>query len=797
MIRRNPQSATLALAVALALAGAHLEAADGALAAVPRAISIPAQPLDQALNAWARQTGAQVVVQQDLVAGRLSPAVSGSFTPRQALDRLLAGSGLTASIDGGAAVVQRAGSMATASDTLPEVLVTAGADAGGPTARERGYRAEQSAATGFREQPILDTPFSVAAIPAEVIADQQARTLVDVVKNDPSVSRSSSPLWYDRINLRGFYLGVDAVFRDGLGINDQGNIALENKAAVELSKGLSALRYGATSPGGTINYVVKRPPDEPLARLRLYGDGHGTYGTHADLGGRFGDENQFGVRVNAAWEEPDTYVDDYQAERRFFSTFADWQVTPDLRVELDFEYQDQEKSALDIPSLWAWDSLEEARAAFDSLEPDTVGRQPWAVEPNIQTYLAGHLHYRLNEDWRLRLSALSARLKRDQNSVNVVSAQPNGDYDMYLYYSPGQERNNTAFQAVVEGDVTTGPVYHALAFGYDGIRRDMTYPDGFYDVIGTGNLFTNPRVPNPNASSDPAYLANRSEQTSFFLTDTLSIGEQVQLFAGVRHTDLRAYGRGSAADPLTTRYDQSAVNPSFGLVYKPVPALSLYASYAEGIERGGTAPVGTTNQDEMMDPVESTQYEAGVKYELGEGALLTAALFRIDKGLEYINAGNTYVQDGRQIHEGAELTLSGHVTRDLRLIAGAAWLDALVDKTSDTSLVGKRPQGVPEWQANLFADYDLSRWVPGLAANGGLYYGGEKPIDIDNIWQADSWVRLDLGVRYEHRIGSGRLATWRVSLENVTDERYLANTTWGYLEFGAPRTLLASVEIAF
>lgn len=797
MIRHNPQPATLAVAVALA--GVLLEASDGARAAAPapQAISIPAQPLDQALNAWARQTDSQLVVQQDLVAGRLAPAVSGNLTPRQALDRLLAGSGLTATIDGNATVVRRTGSTASASDTLPEVLVTAGADLGGPTARERGYRAESSAATGFREQPILDTPFSVVAFPAELITDLQARTLMDVVRNDPSVSRSSSPLWYDRINVRGFYLGVDAVFRDGLSINDQGNIALENKAAVELSKGVSALRYGATSPGGTINYLVKRPPDEPLAWLRLYGDGHGSYGAHADLGGHFGGEGQFGVRVNAAWEEPDTYVDDYLADRRFFSTFADWQVTPDLRLELDFEYQDQEKSALDIPALWSWDTLEEARAAFDRLEPDTVGRQPWAVEPNIQTYLAGHLLYRINDDWRLRLSALDARLTRDQNSASIVSAQPNGDYDMYLYYSPGQERNNTATQAVVEGDLATGPVHHALAFGYDGIRRDMIYPDGFYDVIGTGNLFTNPRVPNPNPPSDAAYLANRSEQASFFLTDTLGIGERVQLYGGVRHTELRAYGRDAAADPLTTRYDETAVNPSFGLVFKPIQALSLYASYGEGIEQGGIAPLGTTNQDQVMDPIESTQYEAGVKYELTEGALLTAAVFSIDKGLEYIDGSNTYVQNGRQIHDGLEVILSGQATRDLRLIAGAAWLDARVDKTADTSLVGKRPQGVPEWQANLFADYNLSRFVPGLGVNVGVYYGGEKPIDAENTWYAESWTLLNLGVSYEHRIGAGRLATWRVNLENVTDERYLANTTFGYLEFGAPRTLFASVEIAF
>jgi iron complex outermembrane receptor protein len=161
-----------------------------------------------------------------------------------------------------------------------------------------------------------------------------------------------------------------------------------------------------------------------------------------------------------------------------------------------------------------------------------------------------------------------------------------------------------------------------------------------------------------------------------------------------------------------------------------------------------------------MDPIESTQYEAGVKYELTEGALLTAAVFSIDKGLEYIDGSNTYVQNGRQIHDGLELTLSGQVTRDLRLIAGTAWLDARIDKTADTSLIGKRPQGVPEWQANLYADYNLSRFVPGLGVNVGLYYGGEKPIDAENTWYAESWTLLDLGLSYEHRIGAGRLATW-------------------------------------
>jgi len=198
-----------------------------------------------------------------------------------------------------------------------------------------------------------------------------------------------------------------------------------------------------------------------------------------------------------------------------------------------------------------------------------------------------------------------------------------------------------------------------------------------------------------------------------------------------------------------------------------------------------------------MDPLESNQIELGVKFEPVPGALLAAAVFEIDKGLELINDANFYVQDGRQVHRGVELTLSGRATESLRLIAGAAYLDAEIEKTADTSLIGKGPQGVPEWQANLYADYSLSSVVPGLFVSGGIYYGGEKAIDRDNAWMADSYVRLDAGVRYERSVGPENKATYRLNIENLTDEKYLSNTAFGSLNFGAPLSVKASVQLEF
>lgn len=783
----------------------------GAALNAERVYSLPAQALGQALNDLARQAGVAITVDAGLVAGKKSPAVSGRMTSRQALDRLLAGSGLVASPQGNSLVVRPA-PPAGADTTLPAVQVISSADLPLPTRQERGYRAKSSSVSGFREQEVLNTPFSTATISAEVIADQQARSLADVIKNDPSVSLAGDPHWFERVNVRGFHLSTNAVYRDGLSINDQGSIALENKAAVEVNKGLSALRYGATSPGGTINYVVKRPTDQPLRMLSLSADDNGAYGVHGDFGGRFGEGRQFGYRINVAADELRSHVDAFKGDKQFVSGFFDWQVNDKLTLELDVEHQRLDKLNMRGPSLWWWGWNEDAaavaaaQAAFPRLGPEIYAYQTWSMEPNEQTYLVGRANYRFNDQWSASISAHRSELWRDQNASGVWDVvAPNGDYEADIYYSPDQERNNTAYQLVFQGDVRHGSMRHELAFGYDQVQRDMTWPDGVYASIGFDNLFNPvglPRPPVGPADAGPSYLANRSRQQSWFLTDNFIINDSWRVFGGLRHTTIQQYSGGSATQSPTKTYDKSTLNPTLGVVYKPVPQGSIYLSYAEGIEQGGVVNGATyTNNGEQLSPLTSHQYELGIKWELGSDAMLSAALFEIDKGLEIDrdngNGTRTRVQDGRQLHRGLELTASGQLTPKLKVLAGLAYLDPEIQKTNDTALIGKKPQGVPDWQANLFADYSLHAWLPGLSINGGLYYGGEKAVDAANLWMADSYVRLDAGVKYVQKLSAGQKLTYRLNVENLADKRYLANTTWGSLQFGAPRTAFASVSLDF
>lgn len=222
--RFTPAPLALAAAMATALAAGHAPLAhaqaNAAAASAPVAINLPAQPLGQALNALAQQANLQMSFPAALVAGKQAPAVAGNLTPRQALDRLLAGSGLVASLDGAAVVVRAAPPAAQAGEaTLPAVTVTAGTEVTPnelPASMAGGQVAKGARLKMLGNADVMTTPFSVKSYTNELIQNQGARSVDDVVANDPSVRVSLSPGFVlDQSSIRGFVIFAGAYTIDG------------------------------------------------------------------------------------------------------------------------------------------------------------------------------------------------------------------------------------------------------------------------------------------------------------------------------------------------------------------------------------------------------------------------------------------------------------------------------------------------------------------------------------------------------------------------------------------------------
>src|SRR6202789_1907479 len=155
---------------------------------------------------------------------------------------------------------------------------------------------------------LKDAPISATIVTRDLLSDQVARLISDVVKNDASVGDDYVPVgYYGDYQIRGFPIDLATGFEiNGMTISGEQDVPLENKESVEILKGIAGVESGVTSAGGLIDYVTKRPAD--IQALDFATDHRGTACGAVDLGHLFGSRKQVGARMNAAGERIESYV---------------------------------------------------------------------------------------------------------------------------------------------------------------------------------------------------------------------------------------------------------------------------------------------------------------------------------------------------------------------------------------------------------------------------------------------------------------------------------------------------------
>jgi len=671
--------------------------------------------------------------------------------------------------------------------------------------RESGYTSTIQAGATFGEQSIFDTPFSITTIPQEVLLDQQVRALGDIARNDPSTTVSTPPGFNDTVNLRGFNLDNSTSYRrEGLIFQNQVQSPFENKAAVEIIKGPASVRYGFTPPGGVVNYVLKRPTDQPYQFVQAFGDSFGSAGVHVDMGGRISDE--VGFRVNAVVANEATFVNNVAGPRYMVSALVEWTPTDRLTIDFEGEYQYrelEEQATISIGSFADDVTPEERRALIESFDRTTFIGQEWGTYPTSNFVGSIGARYEISNKWQVQARLQQMRLVRDQQAAGIAfgTLQANGDFEQDIFFDPSQVRDPLSAEVFVTGQFDTFGITHDVAFGGALSRNPLRFSLGgdCCLIAGTSNVFNPVELPQPPATATPTVDAIRFNQEALFVSDLISLTDQFKLFGAVRWSRQENLDRFNAAETLETTYEDSDFVPNVGVLYTPTDRLTVYASYSEGITQGEQIPEDAVNfginGDAFLPPAATSQFEAGVKAEIVPGAILTAAYFDISQPLATFNEDDVFDYLGDQVHRGVEVTLTGEVAPGLRLIAGGLYLDPTIDNPNDPVIDGNRPSGVPEYQINLFADYEVAA-IPGLALNGGVFLTGERFADELNTFTIDGYVRVDLGLRYAFDLGDQRL-TARLNVRNVTDENFVEGTAFGSFLFGAPRAAFFSLASEF
>ncbi|MDL2186257.1 TonB-dependent siderophore receptor [Pseudomonas sp. ChxA] len=673
---------------------------------------------------------------------------------------------------------------------------------------DSGYRTNSASVGGFNEAPLLDTPASITVINAELIKDQQARLLSEVLRNDASVGDSYAPIgYYENFVIRGFSLNAASSYKiNGRTITGEQNVALENKQQVEVLKGLAGLQSGISEPSGVINYVTKRPEDVRSVTVSTDDRGSGYIAT--DVGGWFGSEQQFGLRANVAHEDLNSYVEHANGQRDFVSLAFDWNISPDAVLQLDAEYQNKQQRS--VPG---YQLLGGTEVPHDASPKKLLGHQSGSHQVGIDSLnLNGKFEYRFSDQWKGSLSAAHSKVVIDDyssfawgcyyvGSCNANTFSPEGDYDVYDYRSPDDTRRDDEVQAAMTGLFDTGSLGHELTFGTSAFRRVIDKRKSVNEYIGSGNI--NEDAPTFKPTDEPLNPSHRnldSRQYGLFVTDRIRFNEQWQTIIGGREVrlDEKAYDdQGNQA-----RHTQQYVFlPQASLIYKPVENISLYTSYSKGLSLGGTAPWFAQNESETLAPTVSRQIEAGVKYDWHRISF-AAAVFQTRQAYQYAKPEGVefiYVQQGEQKNTGLELSANGWATDRLQIATSVAAIRARVNNSGTPDYEGHQALNVPKLRASLYADYALP-WMNGLAVLGGVQYSAKKYADRTGNVQVGDYAVVNVGSRYTTKI-DGYETVFRLSVDNLFDKRYWrdAGEYLGddYLFQGAPLTARLSASVNF
>ncbi|MEV4780698.1 TonB-dependent siderophore receptor [Burkholderia sp. LMU1-1-1.1] len=735
--RFYPAPVVLALATVFAgSASADLYAQTPATATAnaPFSVSLPAQPLGPALNELARQGRFQLMVHPDLVSGKSAPALSGTLTAQQALERLLSGSGLVPSQQGGVVIIRAAPKDDV--KVLAPVTVTAGAERETPTGPVFGYVAKRSAAGSKTDTAIIDTPQSISVVTNDELRNRQAETLSQALNYTPGFT--SQPTSFnrtaDRFRIRGMDVesATSGSMRDGLRLQSNSYDGTQEPYGlerVEVLRGAASVLYGQLSPGGVINAVSKRPIHDGLHEIAVQVGNDNRKQVMADLSGAVPGSETLDYRITMLDRKSDTaqrYIND---DKLYIAPSLTWRPNADTSLTLlSFYQKTQTRFSAPLP----YQLVEGVGTG-----PVRIGREDFIGEPaydkmNGDMHAFGYeLAHRFSDNVKLghKLRYFEADvswryLQAQTTAAAILAAGQRGV--LARQYSDRRERaRGIVSDTSVESTWQWLGMRHTVLTGVDAYHT--TYDStNFRGNAPSLNLMTynygQPVVVNRAASAD---RGSRIEtlQKGIYVQDQIDIGERWTALLGARH-DWASQDQSMHRNLATLDKDDEATTWRAGVVYKTEAGLAPYASYSESF-----FPVAAADAaGQSFKPTRGKQYEAGVRYQpAGSNMLLSAAVYDLKQTdvLKYDAAEDTYRQAGEVHSKGFELEAKAELSRALSMIASYAYTDARTTRSTIASEVGQRSEDTPFHQAALWADYSFAALgLPQLKTGAGARYKG-------------------------------------------------------------------------
>ncbi len=784
-------AAVLAFVSSLATAPAAGQARD------PQSINLPAQRLSTALATVGDQFGVVIVAPGTLTIGKSAPAVAGTFTPMEAVSRVLAGSQLEAELsDGGVILVSRSvqdenpppDRPTTASAPPPpgnrmEEIIVVG-DAFGET---DGLLARQSSTGSRFPVDVERLPNTIRILPQDLIDDLRATLPQDLTKFVSSVQQLPGFGDNSGFLIRGFFANYE-ILRNGVRSDNPAD--LSNVERIEVLKGPISSLYGGTGAfAGNVNVITKRPLDEFQGDIVLYTGSENYFRADGDVGGPLDADGDLRYRLNGAIESGDSFREFVDSEKYVTSGSLEWDANERFSVRLDGSYLNREYS-FDVGLPLLDGSLDSGLTTFD-LPIERSYIDPGAERADETNWFVGmESNLELVDGLTFRLAGIYSDYEIDiGSSRSEGSVQADGrTVDRFTFEGP-----QSTWRFAVQADFIyeTNAIGQETVFllGYERFESEYTY-EAFTRTLGQLDLITGVRAPPPQTGLSPAFAGfSDYEGDAVYAQMFTQVNERLSFLAGLRKdwqtNDGRFNGQGEAIS-------SSEVSPRVGVSYYLTPGTILFGNWGRSF-----APNFAFDIDgDVFDSDQVEQLEIGIRQRLfGDRALLSFSVFDIERFnvvIPDVNSFGQAVASGKQSSRGVEFDLTGRLTPGLEVIATYAYNRTRVEERTDVSF-GQQLAGAPEHSASAFVRYAFEDGpAVGLSLNAGIIWNSSIEASLPNTIQIPDAARVDVGVNYSFA------ERWRVGLNvnNVFDEE-LYSTNLFALYPQAPRQFIATLNRRF
>ena len=663
-------------------------------------------------------------------------------------------------------------------------------------------------------------PITVVNYDEQALNNTEARTLVDAVaKKDASVwqfggeSNTLTGLYF-----RGYQLDARQFSVNGLaGMYGTQGTASVHVGSAQLIKGASTAVNGMDPEGavsGSVNIETKKAADEGNRKIGLgWFSNNRAQGTF-DLGQRFGENKEFGVRANGKLRHGDTPRHGYSEDNKEFALNADYRGET-LRVAFD--------------SIYAKRKTNGGRARMQDIQ-NANGRLFAAPEGKVNLAPSWQAQNTRGQTNMLTFEWDAFENAQITGGIGYNNARYYGNFasptvtSSGLTYNSGRARltdqrfKTLSMNLTARGEFETGPVSHNWSAAFDRIDRKRTTYQG---ARQTRSSVIDPSLDIPtqlaklDSNLGTAWSATPSVDTvikvnSLAVSDTLGfVDNKYRLTLGGRFQAVEQKNKLNGR-----KADASRFSPMLMAAWVPQPDLVVYGNYMEDLE-----PSDIRTDDDhvtMADPRVSRQFEVGVRKNWGD-FVTTLNAFQIKRpgywrgnttsGTDFAmrkNAGLAYSgsEQGMERSRGIEFnTYANLLNKTLRPSFGLMYLQSTVKDYPNfaDNLVNGVQVANPRVIAKAGVEWDTP-FAKGLTLNGNVSYFGKSYQDTQKQYAFPSYTLVDVGARYKTKLGKNTL-TVSSSVENLFNKNYWQVQRGQYdrsfAVVGMPRTYWLKAELDF